>query len=78
MKNTYKTKHNGMSEESKELIKEFKKTRQKNIKKKKNFNKDSITSLAICKKSLAISGINLRKKIKVKAKIKILYYHLEQ
>lgn len=64
MKNTYQTKNNGMSEESKELIKEFKKTRQKNVKKKKNFNKDSITSLAICKKSLAISGNNLRKKLK--------------
>ena len=36
MKNTYQTKNNGMSEESKELIKEFKKTRQKNVKKKKN------------------------------------------
>ena len=35
MKNTYQTKHNEMSEESKELIKEFKKTRQKNVKKKK-------------------------------------------
>ena len=35
MKNTYQTKNNGMSEESKELIKEFKKTRQKNVKKKK-------------------------------------------